>query len=67
MGGDPVPGPFDILRDWFNLDKLSGKERKEAIARIKKSLNKRRKYRRSKAPKRLTDKVRQIFARARAV
>jgi len=32
--GDPVPGPLDILRDWFNLPEMKGKERAEAIARL---------------------------------
>jgi len=34
MGGDPVPGPLDILREWFELSKKTGKERAEAIARL---------------------------------
>jgi len=32
--GDPVPGPLDILRDWFHLPEMKGEERAEAIARI---------------------------------
>jgi len=45
--GDPVPGPFDILRDWFHLPEMKGEERAEAIARIEALLSRRNKYRRS--------------------
>ena len=40
MGGDPVPGPLDILREWFELSKKTGKERAEAIARLEEWLRK---------------------------
>ena len=41
MGGDPIPGPLDILRDWYQLPFLKGKAKKEAIDRIEKWLEKR--------------------------
>ena len=34
MGGDPIPGPHDILRLWYQVHTLKGKERAEAIAKL---------------------------------
>lgn len=34
MGGDHIPGPLDIMRDFHWLPKMKGKEREEAKARI---------------------------------
>ena len=40
MGGDPVPGLHDMLRLWYRLPQLEGKEREEAIARLEEWLRK---------------------------
>ena len=40
MGGDPVPGHLDILREWFELPEKKGKERDEAVARLEEWLRK---------------------------
>jgi len=40
MGGDPIPGPHDILRLWYQLHTLKGKERAEAIAKLEEWLRK---------------------------
>ena len=42
MGGDPIPGPFDILRECFELDKKKGKERARAEAKLRAWLKKKR-------------------------
>ncbi len=41
MGGDPIPGPLDILRDWYQLPTLEGDARVEAQKRIDQWLEKR--------------------------
>lgn len=40
MCGDPVPGLHDMLRLWYRLPQLKGKERAEAIARLEEWLKK---------------------------
>jgi len=40
MGGDPIPGPHDILRTWYELPTLKGREKREAIAKLEKWLEK---------------------------
>ena len=34
MGGDPVPGHHEILRDWHDLPNLNGRKRAIAISRL---------------------------------
>jgi len=46
--GDTVPGPFDILKDWFNLPNMTGKERAEAKARLEEWLRNKAKLRRTR-------------------
>lgn len=38
---DPVIGPFNIMRTWFELSEKKGIERDEAIAEIEEYLKKR--------------------------
>ena len=40
MGGDPVPGPYDILRTWYELPGLKEKKREEAIEKLETWLKK---------------------------
>ena len=40
MGGDPVPGPHDILRTWYELPWLKGRELEEAIEKLEAWLKK---------------------------
>ena len=40
MGGDPIPGPHDMLRLWYRLPELRGEERAEAIAKLEEWLRK---------------------------
>jgi len=46
--GDPIPGSFDILKDWFNLPNMTGKERAEAEARLEEWLRNKAKLRRTR-------------------
>ena len=34
MGGDPIPGPHDMLRLWYRLPDLEGDELDEAVATL---------------------------------
>ena len=43
--GDPIPTPFDILGEWFELSNKTGKAQKEAISRIEDFLMKKERNR----------------------
>ncbi len=38
--GEPVPTPFDKLREWFELELKTDEEREKAIAELEKWLSK---------------------------
>ena len=40
MDGDPVPGPYDVLRILYQLPQLKGRKKAEAIARLEELLKK---------------------------
>ena len=46
MGGDPIPGPLDILGVWWRLRDLEGDELEEAIARLEAWLRARKGHKR---------------------
>lgn len=41
MGGDPIPSPLDILRDWYQLPNLEGEAKTKTLKRIEDWLEKR--------------------------
>jgi len=47
--GDPIPTPFDILGEWFELSDKTGKAREEAISRIEEFLMKKKRNRMRRA------------------